>query len=52
MSQPLKPQTAPETAETAPPYRRVYTWMFQAWLVMFLGVICIALVFYLASYLP
>ena len=35
-----------------PPYRRVYAWVFQSWLVMFLGVICCALVFYLLSYIP
>jgi hypothetical protein len=35
-----------------PPYRRVYAWVFQAWLVMFLAVICGALVIYLLSYLP
>jgi hypothetical protein len=35
-----------------PPYRRVYAWVFQSWLVMFLGVICAALVFYLLSYIP
>ena len=35
-----------------PPYRRVYAWVFQAWLIMFLGVICLALVIYLLSYIP
>ena len=30
-----------------PPYRPVYAWVFQSWLVMFLAVICIALIFYL-----
>jgi hypothetical protein len=39
-------------ADPYPPYRRVYAWVFQAWLVMFLGVICCALVFYLLSYIP
>lgn len=29
------------------PYRPVYAWVFQAWLVMFLAVICLALIFYL-----
>ena len=51
MSQPAKvPPPAP--AEPHPPYPRVYAWVFQAWLVMFLGVVCVALVFYLLSYLP
>jgi hypothetical protein len=45
MSQPAKP-------EAPLPYRKVYAWVFQAWLVMFLGVICCALLFYLLSYLP
>lgn len=50
MSQLVKPpQTSPEPAV---PYRRVYAWVFQAWLVMFLGVICCALFFYLLSYIP
>jgi hypothetical protein len=35
-----------------PDYRPVYGWVFQAWLVMFLTVICLALVFYLLSYVP
>jgi len=30
----------------------VYTWVFQSWLIMFLGVVCVALAFYLLSYLP
>lgn len=51
MAQPTKPQpTAP--TDPYPPYRRIYAWVFQAWLVMFLGVICAALVFYLLSYIP
>jgi hypothetical protein len=55
MSQPAKapPQTpAAPIPDPYPPYRRVYAWVFQAWLVMFLGVICAALVFYLLSYVP
>lgn len=48
MSLPAKP----EPIEPRPPYPRVYAWVFQAWLVMFLGVVCAALVFYLLSYLP
>jgi hypothetical protein len=35
-----------------PDYRPVYGWVFQSWLVMFLAVICLALVFYLLSYVP
>jgi len=30
----------------------VYGWLFQAWLLMFLFVICGALIFYLLSYIP
>ncbi|AMV26401.1 hypothetical protein VT84_18530 [Gemmata sp. SH-PL17] len=54
MSQTAKPQVpTPITAsEPAPPYRRVYAWVFQAWLIMFLGVICCALLSYLLSYIP
>jgi hypothetical protein len=57
MTQPTKPQPASTppatpTADPYPPYRRVYAWLFQAWLIMFLGVICCALIFYLLSYLP
>jgi hypothetical protein len=43
---------APLPADPYPPYRRIYSWVFQAWLLMFLGVICGALVFYLISFLP
>ncbi len=51
MSQSAKPQPlAP--VEPDPPYARVYTWVFQAWMIMFLGVICAVLVFYLLSYIP
>lgn len=59
MSQPVKPlpvgstPAAPPLVDEQPaPYRRVYAWVFQAWLVMFLGVICCALAFYLLSYVP
>jgi hypothetical protein len=57
MPQPAKPPApaAPNQAPPAdpyPPYRRVYAWVFQAWLLMFLAVICAALVFYLVSYIP
>lgn len=50
MSQPAKPAT--DAAEQPLPYRKVYAWVFQAWLVMFLAVICAALIFYLLSYIP
>ena len=62
MSQSAKPQNTPATlavsvAPTAvpdpyPPYRRIYAWVFQAWLLMFLGVICISLIVYLLSFIP
>jgi hypothetical protein len=54
MSQPARTET---TSEPLPPdpypdYRPVYSWVFQAWLIMFLAVICAALIFYLLSYIP
>gem|GEM_PF-3414990 len=56
MSQAAKPQSPAQTSSTPPdpypPYRKIYTWVFQAWLIMFLGVICCALLIYLASYIP
>jgi hypothetical protein len=55
MAHPAKPEPQPQAAappDPFPPYRRVYAWVFQSWLVMFLGVICAALVFYLLSYIP
>jgi hypothetical protein len=57
MSQPTKspsvtPAPAPLPADPYPPYRRVYAWVFQSWLLMFLAVICCALIFYLLSYIP
>ncbi len=42
----------PLPADPYPDYPPVYAWFFQAWLVMFLAVICLALVLYLMSYLP
>ena len=52
MNQPAKQQPAPPPApDPYPPYRRVYAWVFQAWLIMFLAVICGALFFYLLSYI-
>ncbi len=44
------PANVPEPP--APPYTRAEAWVFQAWLVMFLGVICCALALYLMSFLP
>ena len=63
MAQPAKPAPGPAPAaptvsgvsgpaDADPPYRRVYVWFFQAWILMFLGVICCALTFYLLSYIP
>jgi hypothetical protein len=55
MTQPNKTQQSQQPAPVAdpyPPYRRLYAWLFQAWLVMFLAVICGALIFYLLSYIP
>jgi hypothetical protein len=54
MSQQIKP--APQPYPPLPPdpypdYRPVYGWLFQAWLVMFLLVICLALVSYLLSFI-
>jgi hypothetical protein len=49
MAQPVKSEATPETrpADPYPDYRPVYAWVFQSWLVMFLAVICLALLFYL-----
>lgn len=56
MSQATKQETttanATSSRESPPPYRRVYAWVFQVWLIMFLGVISCALGFYLLSYIP
>lgn len=34
------------------PYTRAEAWVFQAWLVMTLAVLCCALAIYLMSFLP
>lgn len=47
-----EPTHPPLPPDPYPPYRPVYAWVFQAWLLMFLGVICCALIIYLVSYLP
>lgn len=43
---------APKSAEPKPEYTRTDSLLFQAWLVLFLMVICFALVNYLVSYMP
>lgn len=53
MSQPAKlPPTEPVPADPYPDYPSGYGLFFQAWLILFLVVVCFALVFYLLSYLP
>ena len=49
MALPAKPEPAPDALPPDPyeDYRPVYAWVFQSWLIMFLVVICIALIFYL-----
>jgi hypothetical protein len=49
MPTPAKPEAVLETApaDPYPPYRPIYAWVFQSWLIMFLAVICLALIFYL-----
>lgn len=44
-----EPANVPEP--TYPPYSRAEAWVFQSWLVMFLGVVCCALALYLMSFL-
>jgi hypothetical protein len=49
--------STPKDDEALPPdpypdYPPIYGWLFQSWLVMFLAVICLALVFYLMSFIP
>lgn len=50
------PKTEPAAnglpADPYPDYPPQYSWFFQAWLIMFLAVICLAIVSYLLSYLP
>lgn len=54
MAQPTRPEPAADPAppDPYPDYPRPYGWFFQAWLVMFLAVICLSLALYLLSYLP
>jgi hypothetical protein len=51
MADPAKSVTAPP-AEAEPEYTKADSLLFQFWLVLFLLVICFALVNYLMSYLP
>jgi hypothetical protein len=53
MSQPTKTPVvadSPVPPDPYPDYRPVYSWLFQAWLIMFISVICLALVVYLMSF--
>lgn len=53
MSQPNKPIAAAESQfppDPYPDYRPVYNWLFQAWLIMFIAVICLSLIIYLMSF--
>jgi hypothetical protein len=52
MAEPTKPDQVVLPPDPYPDYRPVYTWVFQSWLIMFLGVVCIALLIYLLSYIP
>jgi hypothetical protein len=47
MSQPAKAETDVPPPDPYPSYRPVYAWVFQSWLIMFLAVVCLALIFYL-----
>ena len=54
MAEPTRPapsQPLPGQDDTDPHYRS-YSILFQAWLLLFLAVICFALVNYLISYIP
>jgi hypothetical protein len=53
MAQPTKPEPTTEALppDPYPDYPRVWVFFFQSWLVMCLAVVCIALVFYLYSYI-
>lgn len=48
------PEVANSPTETPPPlqYGKADSILFQAWLVLFLVVICFALINYLVSYIP
>ena len=53
MSQPAKAEAVAEPLppDPYPDYPAPYAWFFQSWLIMFLAVICLALLFYLMSYI-
>ncbi len=50
MAEPVQSTDTPP--EPQPEYGRADSILFQAWLVMFLAVICFALVNYLVTYIP
>jgi hypothetical protein len=52
MAEQAKPQTNGNgyPPDPYPDYPPTYTFLFQSWLIMFLAVICIALLFYLYSF--
>ncbi|MBX9583101.1 MAG: hypothetical protein K2X87_22570 [Gemmataceae bacterium] len=50
MADPVKSPSPP--AEAPPEYTKADSLLFQFWLILFLLVICFALVNYLMSYLP
>jgi hypothetical protein len=54
MSQQIRGTIIPENALPADPYpdyRPIYSWLFQAWLIMFISVICLSLIIYLLTYI-
>jgi hypothetical protein len=55
MTPAAKPEAVPQAnvpPDPYPDYAPVYGWVFQSWLIMFLAVVCIALVIYLLSFIP
>jgi hypothetical protein len=52
MTQPAKPEVQePLPPDPYPDYPPAYSFLFQSWLILCLGVICIALGLYLYSYI-
>jgi len=53
MSQTTKSPAVVETPvpDPYPDYRPVYGWLFQAWLIMFISVICLSLIIYLLTFI-
>jgi hypothetical protein len=49
MAEPAKPTTAEATPDSTASCHWSYGLLFQAWLVLFLGVVCFALVVYLIT---